>query len=287
MILSSENLFLLILGIIWIIFAVIQDFRKREVDNIWNFSLIAFVLAYRASVSAYSGNYWFLVNGILGLVIFLILGNLFYYARLFAGGDAKLVIALGTILSLDYNWLINFKIFGMFILLFLVTGSIYVLFWSFFLVFRNWNRFRKEFVKQCKNYKALFFIAIIFALLWILFSFIQPMLILIAIVIFLFPILFVFSKSVEESCMIKSTAPDKVTEGDWLYEDIIVNGKKISANWEGVSNEELKSIKKYYRRKILIKKGIPFTHSFLFAFVGIIIIAWNFGFQLMDHLRHL
>ncbi len=277
MILSSENLFLLILGIIWIIFAVIQDFRKREVDNIWNFSLIAFVLAYRASVSAYSGNYWFLVNGILGLVIFLILGNLFYYARLFAGGDAKLVIALGTILSLDYNWLINFKIFGMFILLFLVTGSIYVLFWSFFLVFRNWNRFRKEFVKQCKNYKALFFIAIIFALLWILFSFIQPMLILIAIVIFLFPILFVFSKSVEESCMIKSTAPDKVTEGDWLYEDIIVNGKKISANWEGVSNEELKSIKKYYRRKILIKQGIPFTPSFLFAFVGLIIIAWKFG----------
>jgi len=44
---SSANIFLIVIAIVWMIFAVIQDFRKREVANWWNFSLIAFVLAYR------------------------------------------------------------------------------------------------------------------------------------------------------------------------------------------------------------------------------------------------
>ena len=80
-ILGYENLFLIILGFIWIIGAVIQDFKRREVDNIWNFSLIAFALAYRLSLSVYSENYWFFINGLLGLAIFLFLGNVFYYSR--------------------------------------------------------------------------------------------------------------------------------------------------------------------------------------------------------------
>jgi len=279
-ILSSENWFLILLGLIWITGAVLQDLKRREVDNLWNFSLVAFALGYRLAVSIFSDNYWFILNGALGLGIFLILGNLFYYSKLFAGGDAKLIISLGVILPLSYNWLVNLKIFGGFILLFLICGSVYALLWAFCLVFANFKKFKKEFLRQWKNYEKMFLIALFFSLLWIIFVFIlsQNFFFLIGIIILLFPVLFVFAKSVEECCMVKLISPDKLTEGDWLYEDIVVGGKKIKSTWEGVSSSDLELIKKKCKKKILVKYGIPFTPSFLFAFVGLLYVFWRFSF---------
>ena len=278
MIITNENLFLILLGLIWIIGAVLQDLRRREVDNLWNFSLIVFALAYRTSISVYTNDYWFILNGIIGFGIFLVLGNIFYYSRMFAGGDAKLLIALGTILPLSYGWLVNFKIFGAFILLFLVTGAFYVLIWSLFLVIFNFKKFSKEFRKQSKNYWLMFIISLFFALLWIiLIIFLDKInFISLAFVIILFPLLFVFAKAVEESCMIKSLSPSKITEGDWLYKDIVVNGKKIEATWDGVSKKELKQIQTYSRRNILIKQGVPFTPGFLFGFIILVYLLYSF-----------
>ena len=72
MIVSNENLFLILLAVVWIIGAILQDLKRREVDNIWNFSLIAFALVYRFSVSVFNGNYMFFLNGLIGLLIFLV-----------------------------------------------------------------------------------------------------------------------------------------------------------------------------------------------------------------------
>lgn len=277
-IINFENLFLIILGLVWIIGSVLQDMKRREIDNLWNFSLIGVALAYRFAVSTFNGNYWFFLNGLIGFLIFFGLGNLFYYSRLFAGGDAKLLMALGTILPLSYSWIVNVKIFGYFILMFLVGGSIYALIYAFCLIPKNWRRFSIEFLRQWKNYKKLFFISLIFTLLWIVFAFIISHIgfIFIGLIILLFPVLFVFAKAIEESCMIKLIPCLRVTEGDWLYKDIIIKGKKIKSSWEGVSKEELKLIKKS-KKKILIKYGIPFTPSFLFGFVGLLFLMWRFG----------
>jgi hypothetical protein len=267
---------LIILGLIWIIGSVMQDLKRREVDNLWNFSLIFFALSYRAAVSVFSLDYWFFLNGLIGLVIFIILGNLFYYSRLFAGGDAKLLMTLGCILPFSYDWIINLKIFSLFILLFLVCGSFYAIFYSFFLVFKNWKNFNKEFKKQFKNYKNLFFISVIgFIILMVIALFFEKIIFLLAFVILFFPVLFVFAKSVEESCMIKLIPVSKLTIGDWLYKDIKVGSKKIKSNWEGVSEDELKLIQKKYKKKILIKQGIPFTPSFLLGFLVLIYLAYK------------
>ena len=278
-ILSIENLFLIVLGLVWIIGAVLQDLKRREVDNLWNYSLIAFALAYRIAVSIFNGNYWFILNGLIGLGIFFILHNLFYYGKLFAGGDAKLLLALGVILPLSYNWIVNLKIFGAFILLFLITGSIYALIWALCLVVANWKRFKKEFIKQWKDYRKMFFMALGFVLLWTILVFFigQTGFILIGLVVLLFPVLFVFSKSVEHTCMIKAVKPKKVTEGDWLYDDITVNGKKIKSSWHGVSKSQLSLIKSKAKGKILIKFGIPFTPSFLFGFLALLFLVWKYG----------
>jgi len=276
--LSNQNLFLIILGFFWILGAVLQDLKRREVDNIWNFSLIFFAIAYRASFSIYDNDYWFLLNGIIGFVIFLVLGNVFYYLRVFAGGDAKLMIALGPILPFSYNWITNFKIFGLFIFLFLITGSVYVLIWSIILMLKNWKKFKKECIKQIKIYKKMIFISIFFFILWLVIGIlVKSSLVILGLVIILFPVLFIFAKSVEESCMIKSTNPLNVTEGDWLYHDVLVKGKKIKADWDGVSRNELFLIRKR-RNKILIKQGIPFTPGFLFGFVVLVYLFWKYSY---------
>ncbi len=277
--LNNQNLFLIVLGFVWISGAVLQDLRRREVDNIWNFSLIFFALAYRAAFSIYNNDYWFLLNGIIGFGIFLILGNLFYYLRVFAGGDAKLMIALGPLLPLSYNWIANFKIFGLFILLFLVTGSFYVLVWSIVLMIRNWKKFKRQYIKHARGYWKMFLIAFLFFILWIIVDIIfrSSFFVIFGVVILLFPILFVFAKSVEDSCMIKALNPSKVTEGDWLYHDVLVKGKRIKADWDGVSKRELLLMRKRTNKKILIKEGIPFTPGFLFGFLVLLYLFWKFG----------
>lgn len=277
MIFASENIFLIILGMIWIIGAVLQDLHRREVDNIWSFSLIVFALGYRAFVSVFVWDYWFFLNGLIGLLIFLLLGNLFYYSRLFAGGDAKLLIALGTILPLSYSWMINLKIFGIFVLGFLTGGSIYVLTWSFFLVAFNWRKFRREFLKYLKSDKRIYLITFFVFFVWILISyFIDLKLFFIGLAFLLFPFLFFYARAVEDSCMVKAVWPSKITVGDWLNEDVYVGRKKIKANWEGVSESELRLIKNKYRRKILVKYGIPFTPSFLIGFLLLIFVSWRY-----------
>ena len=275
MLIEGVNLFLVLLALVWVIGAILQDLRRREVDNVWNFSLIAVALIYRLAVSIETGQEWFFINGLLGFIIFLLLGNLFYYMRLFAGGDAKLLIALGTILPLSFDWLVNFKVFGWFILLFLFGGVVYVLIWSIFLVAFNLKRFNRELFKQIKSNNKFIFISLGVILAWLFVSYyIFSDLIVLGLIFLFFPILFIFAKTVEESCMIREIEPRKLTEGEWLYEDIFVGGKKISARWEGVSKSEIKLIREKYRRKVLIKQGIPFTPGFLIGLIGLFVIDW-------------
>ncbi|MFH1359339.1 MAG: prepilin peptidase [archaeon] len=278
MILISENIFLIVLGVVWIIGAILQDLRRREVDNVWNFSLIAIALGYRLSMGIFIGDYWFFTNGLIGFGIFLVLGNLFYYSRMFAGGDAKLLIALGAILPLSFSWIINFKIFGLFILGSFLGGAIYVFIWSLVLVFLNFKGFKKEYSRLFNKHKSLFLMSLILFVFWIIFSFVVgSSFAFIGLIFLLFPILFVFAKSVENSCMVKKVSPFKLTEGDWLYEKIYIKGKVIKPNWEGVSKEELKLIREKYRRKILVKYGVPFTPAFLIGFLGVLGISLWLG----------
>ncbi len=275
MILTAENWFLIAIGLVWIVGAVMQDLKRREVDNIWNFSLIGVALAYRGAVSVFSGNYWFIINGFLGFGIFLLVGNFFYYSRLFAGGDAKLIIALGTVLPLSYSWAVNFRIFGMFVLIFMIGGSVYSLLYSGFLVFRNLGKFNQRFVGYFRKSFKLFVGILVFSIVWAIFSFFVGFaeLMLIGLVVLLFPVLLIFSKAVEDSCLVKEVSSDKVTEGDWLYEDINVGRKVIKAKWEGVSGEDLKLIRKF-KKTIIVKYGIPFTPSFLIGFAGLFLLSW-------------
>ncbi len=267
----DEYWFLVILGLVWIIVAVIQDLRKREVANWWNFSLIAVALAYRANLSVFLGDYWYLWWGLIGFGVFFVLAYAFYYGRAFAGGDAKLLMGLGTVLPFSNIFMENLQIFIYFIVLLLFCGGIYGLLYSLVLSYKNKKKFVKEFSKQFDKNKKIMKIFIILAIVILIGILIvqEYLFTWFALIVLLFPFLYIYAKSIEESSMIKGKKVKELTIGDWLYRPVKVGKKTIKPNWEGLSEKELKLIQKY-RGKIMIKEGIPFTPAFLFAFIVLI-----------------
>ena len=268
---------LFILTFIWLIFAVIQDFKYREIANWLNFSLIIFALAIRAFYSAFSADYKYILFGIAGLAIGFILANVFYYARMFAGGDAKLLIALGAVIPFADTWRENMLIGLIFLASLLFIGGIYSLVYSGILAHNNKLKFKNKFKQEFKKNKKYFYLALIIAIFIVLvaFYFNEFIFIVFALIIFIFPWLYIYTKAVEESCMLKLVNVKDLTIGDWLAEKITVKDKEINPYWEGLNEEQLHLIQKNYRKKVLVKQGIPFSLSFLLAFLVLIYIKYN------------
>lgn len=277
-----EVIFLLVLAFAWIVFAVMQDLKKREVANWLNFSLIIFALGFRFFYSLFSaGNFSFFYQGLIGLGIFFMLGNLFYYGRMFAGGDAKLMIALGAVLPFSENFLANIKIFILFFFIFLFVGVFYSLTVSIILSLKNLKSIKKEFCKQLNKKRKLIYPSMFLGLILMVLGFFEPLLFSLGSFIFILPYFYIYAKTVDEVCMIKKVKTNQLVEGDWLYKDLKVGSKVIKKSWDGLSKEEIKAIKKKYK-EIKIKQGIPFTPVFLFSFLILILLyflkveLWNF-----------
>ena len=273
---AFEVIFLVVLALVWITYASIQDLRMREVANWLNFSLIIFALGFRFFWSLFSeSGFGFFYQGLIGFGIFLILGNLFYYGRLFAGGDAKLMIALGTILPFSESFSFNLNIFVWFFGLFIFVGAIYGFLWSIVLAVRNYKGFKKEFVKLFNsNRKIILSLMIIGLILWF-FGFVHFSLIYLGIFVFISPYFYLLAKSIDNCCMIVEVPVGKLREGDWLHEDLkLSGGKVIRKKWDGLNKDQIKLIRKKFK-KVKIKQGIAFVPVFLISFLILIGLYFN------------
>ena len=259
-------IFLIILAGIWLVFAAIYDLKKRMVPNWLSFSLIIFALGFRFFYSLFNENFIFFYQGLIGLGIFFIIGNALYYGRVFAGGDAKLMIALGAVLPFSENFFKNIESFSFFILLFLFVGGFYGLIWSIFLTINNFKIFKKEFINQFNNNRKIIYSVMIFALFFMVLGFFEILLFYLGSLIFVMPYFYIYSKSVDNSCLVKTLNVKKLEEGDWLYKDLKIGKKVIKAKWEGLTNKQIKEIQKNCK-KIKIRQGIPFVPTFLISFL--------------------
>jgi Flp pilus assembly protein protease CpaA len=275
-----EVIFLIYLGVIWLAFASVCDLRSREIPNWINFSLIIFAIGFRFFYSLFNWDFNFFYQGLIGLGIFFVLGNLFYYGRLFAGGDGKLMIAMGVILPLSLDFYSNVKIFGIFLFLFLIIGGIYGLVWSFALIAGNFNKFKKEFAQQFGKNKfyALFIFGL--SLIIFLFGFYNWIFFYAGGMGFLFFLLLISANSIEKVCMVKEISVKKLTEGDWLYEDVKIGKNILKSSWAGLNKKEILLLKKY-KKNVKVKYGIPFVPVFLIAFLVLIYLLLN-GFNLWN-----
>lgn len=269
----DEYYFLFFLGIIWIFFATIQDIKKREIANWLNYSLIAFALAYRMFYSLIFKDINFFLFGLLGTGIFIGLAYGFYYSKVFAGGDAKLLMGIGALMPFE-----SFKdyiILGAgFLFLLLFIGAVYTIIYSFFIALKDYQTFRKNF--NIRRYYYLFIIAGIISI----FSFlvIEPfyMAFIFFIILEMLALLYVYIKAVDK-CMIKLKAGKELQEGDWIEEDIKIGKYTIKKTVHGLSMEDIKMLKKR-NKKIKIKEGIPFAPAFLIAFIFMVFFLLNGGY---------
>ena len=85
------------------------------------------------------------------------------------------------------------------------------------------------------------------------------------ILIFIMPLLYLFTKSVDET-MKKLTNPRKLMEGDWLCNDVKVGNKTIKATWNGLTKEDIKLLQKK-NKSVIIKRGVVFGPVFLISFL--------------------
>ncbi len=277
-----EVIFLVILAFIWILVGTIQDLRMKEVSNWLNFSLIIFALGFRFFYSLFGQNgFGFFYQGLIGLGIFLVLGNLFYYSRLFAGGDAKMMIALGAILPFSENFYTNLNIFFWFFILFVFVGAIYGFVWSIFLTIKNFKLVRKEVKYSLIKKKKLFYSVLGICILLILFGFFDLLFLVAGLFILILSCFYLFANSIEKCCMLVKISSNDLRPGDWLAENIkISKGKTILKNWEGLNEKEIKMIQKKYKF-VKIKQGIAFMPVFLVSFIVLVYLwffnlLWNF-----------
>ena len=264
----------------------ITDIKTREVPDWVNFGLIFAGIGIRALYSIFTFEWMFLVHGVIGLIVFVAIAYILFYAGLWGGGDSKMLMGLGAIIGLP----LVFKPLPFIIIFFInifIAGGIYGLFYSIGLAVKNRKKFLKAFLsiihsKKIVKIRKVILIALVvlvavilflikdLVLKWVLFAFVF-------IAYISFHLVF-FIKAVELAAMFKYVEPSALTEGDWIAKDYFVDSEKICGPKDlGIDRKQIRKLISLKRKgkikKIKIKQGIPFVPSFLIAFI--ITLIWG------------
>ena len=262
--------------------ASVTDIRTREVPDWLNYGAIVSGMAISLLYSVINSTIWPIVYSIAGLLVFLAIATIMFYAGQWGGGDSKMLIALGSLLGLKFWIKPPFIDFGQAIISFwvnlLFAGVIYAFAWSIAAALRNRDKFGKQFMQQAAQLKE-FRLAIIAVLAFVLIPAIlirehvmRMAFIGAAAAIFVGVFLWLFAKAVEKSCMLRRVEPEKLTEGDWIAKNVYVDRKYVCGPKDlGIEKSQIRQLIKYRQlgkiRKVLIKEGIPFVPAFLIAFL--------------------
>lgn len=264
---------LMVLGFTALSFASVHDFRTREVPDWLSYGLIISCFGVRIFHSLVFNDLWYLLYGLIGFGIMLILGLIMYYSKQWGGGDAKLVMGLGLAFSSN---LFSEKSFLIgFVVNVLIFGALYGVGWSAYLALKNRKVFVESFVKIFNEKKRLRIFSLIFGLLvvvsvvFIPISQIRFIFCVAALAFVGYAYLHVFVKAVEDCCMYKWLPVSKLTEGDWVIQPVYVKGKLVCGPKDlGLEKHQIMALKKAKVRKVLVKEGIPFVPSFLIASIA-------------------
>lgn len=262
------DIFFIIIALAWLSFASITDLKTREVPDWLSYSLIAIGFGLRLLYSLSFNEWYYLLYGLIGFSIMFGIGTVMYMARQWGGGDAKLAMGLGVVFATSFKdyFLINL-IANIF-----VIGAVYGLIWCTILAIKNKKKVVVELNILLKKSRKSRWIVLSFSIVCLIASFLTQdfflriILSLIILFVLIYQYLFFYVKSVENCCMYKFVPVTKLTEGDWLGKDVVVNNKVIcSARCLGLEKKDIKAIVNSGVEKILVKEGIPFVPPFLIA----------------------
>ena len=270
---------LLGIGFFLLLVGTITDFWYREVPDWLSFGSIFAGLGLRLIWSVQAQVWSHFIQGLIGFGILFIFGMLMFRLGQWGGGDSKVLMALGAILGLSFefdNLLVAFFINAAF------AGAAYGLLWSIVLALRNWKKFSrhlrrllalKEFKKAQR--KSLF---VAFGLIVVSFIVQDPAIKIglgvTALMVVVLAYMYAFIKAVEFACMYKKVTPDELTVGDWIAKNMVVKGKYICGPKDlGIEKKQINLLKKLKIKKILIRTGIPFVPSFFIAYILMLLIG--------------
>lgn len=254
------------------------DFKKREVADTVNYGFLFGILGIKLIYSINIAGYWYFIDGLAGAAIFFIFACMMFYTGQWGGGDSKMMMGLGALFGFSvFRWN-EFQAIWLFLINALVIGAVYGFGYSVLMAIRHWHKFSERFAFHSKKQMLVKMISgIICALLLIISFFLDDfMLKLICYLLIFFFILsvylYLFAKAVEESSMMKHVAVSELTEGDWIVDDVIVDGKRITGPKDlGIELKQIAELKMLEKLgkvdKILIKVGIPFVPSFMISFL--------------------
>ena len=282
----------------------VTDLKTREVPDWVNYGLIISGVALNALFTFVYGQFEikalenggvlytlsmdsYLISSLTGLIIFFCIAYLMFDAGQWGGGDSKMIMGLGAMIGIDFSK--NMFLFGFFINA-LLAGAVYGLLWSILLAVKNRKKFSREFrngllKESAVKTKKFMLVGLILMTISLFLIEQYPVKVLILSLAFLALTTFylwIFVKAIEKSSMYKLVEPSKLTEGDWIVNDIYVSKKYICGPKDlGIGKSQIRKLVEFYKkgkvRRILIKEGLPFVPSFLIAFI----ITFLFGNALM------
>jgi Flp pilus assembly protein protease CpaA len=250
------------------------DLKVREVPDWLNYGLVFVGFGLRLIFSVVYHDAGFIIEGLIGFGVFFVIALVMFYAGQWGGGDSKMVMGLGALLGMELS--LDAFLVG-FIINIVIFGALFGLAFSVYLVYMNFSAFTVEFAKRFRERgREKWFVWIAAFVLLIAAVFVPyyirvPVIILAGMVLLSFYV-FVYLKAVEQAAMIRWVEPEKLTEGDWVVEDVFVGRKRICGPKDlGLEIAQIRKLialkKKGKVKRILIKYGIPFVPSFLIAFI--------------------
>ncbi len=263
----------LIVGFAFLFAASWHDVRTREVPDLLSYGLLVFALAYAVAKALLLSSWNPLLHSLAGFGLFFLLGLVMFYTGQWGGADSKLLMGLGALLGLSFqSWdAIIYLVFALF------AGAIYGIFYTAVLAFTHGKLFKKALVTFLRQPRVLIarVIVIIACFLLLGFAFLLPeyripLIVLLLAVYFLFYV-WIVVKVVEQSLLIKAYPVSKLTEGDWIHEEVVKGKRTICGPKDyGISNAQIATLKRLKVKRVMVKEGIPFVPSFL---LGLILYA--------------
>jgi Flp pilus assembly protein protease CpaA len=253
-----------------------RDLQKREVPDLISLGLLAVGILAAIAAAIALHDPWRVAKSATGAAAGLVFGTLLYHLRQWGGGDAKLLAGVGAIIGL---WAPDWRLLA-FVVLLAFMGALYGVAWTALLIARSWKPFSAAFGKRLREPKAhrarILLVSVgALGIVAALFSpwEIQVIIGLVLVGAYLAMYGWLVTRTLEETALVKDYAVSRLTEGDWLVEDVR-KGKRVvvRATKTGLSLEQIKALRQSGIKTVRVREGIPFVPAFLLAAIALFLL---------------